>query len=98
MRFEGLDSYLGLPGFVPTGRELNVQIHILGPGHIRTDCGGVEFELRAGQIRECTPLWALPAVRTLATEFEASVGDEEVSKLQLGDEECKLFGGLRTCM
>jgi hypothetical protein len=33
----------------------------------------------------------------LATEFGASVGDEVVSKLGLGEEECKLFGGLRTC-
>jgi hypothetical protein len=99
MRFEGLDSHLGWPGFILGGRgEPNVQVHILGPGHIRTAWGSNEVELRAGQIRECTPFWALPAVRALATEFEASVGHEVIAKLHLSDEECKIFGGLRTCM
>jgi hypothetical protein len=98
MRFEGLDSYPGRPGFSPTSRELNVQVHILGPGHLHTDCGTIEFELRAGQIRQCTQLRSLPAVRALAVEFGASVGNEVISKLKLGDEECKLFGGLRTCI
>ena len=97
LRFEGLDTYPGRPGFSSTGRELNVQLHILGPGHIRADCGSVEFELRAGQIRQCSQLRSLPAVTALATEFGASVGDEVISKLGLGEEECKLFGGLRTC-
>jgi hypothetical protein len=98
MRFEGSDSYPGYPGFAPTGRELNIQVHILGPGHIRTDCGVVEFELRAGQIRQCTQLRLLPAIRALATEFGTAVGQEVISKHKLGEEECKLFGGLRTCM
>ncbi len=69
-----------------------------GPGHIRIDPGFIEFELRAGQIRQCTQLRSLPAVRALAAEFGASVGEEVISKLKLGDEECKLFGGLRTCI
>ncbi len=97
LRFEGLDSNPGRPGFSSTGRELNVQLHILGPGHIRADCASDEFELRAGQIRQCSKLRSLPAVTALATEFGTSVGNEVISKLGLGEEECKLFGGLRTC-
>jgi len=97
-RFEGLDIYPGRPGFAPTGRELNVQVHILGPGHIRADCGWTEFELRAGRLRQCPHLRSLPCVRALTTEFGASVGEAVISKLQLGDEESKLFGGLRSCL
>jgi hypothetical protein len=97
-RFEGLDLFPGRPGFVPSGRELNVQVHILGPGHIRADYGGVEFELRAGRIRSCPRLWSLPCVRALTTRFGESVGDAVISKLKLGDEEAKLFGGLHTCL
>ena len=99
MRFEGLDSVLGQPGFIVGGRdEPNIQVHILGPGHIRIDCALVEFELRAGQIREYTPFWVLPPVRALATEFAAAVGEAVVSTLHLDDEACQLFGGLHSCM
>ena len=97
-RFEGLDLFPGRPGFVSSGRELNVQVHILGPGHIRADYGWVEFELRAGRIRSCPRLWSLPCVRALTTRFGESVGDAVISKLKLGDEEAKLFGGLHTCL
>ena len=97
-RFEGLDIFPGRPGFAQSGRELNVQVHILGPGHIRADYGGIEFELRAGRVRSCPHLWSLPCVRALTTKFGESVGDAVISKLKLGDEESKLFGGLRTCL
>jgi hypothetical protein len=97
-RFEALDIYPGKPGFAPTGREANVQVHILAPGHIRVDCGWTEFELRAGRLRQCQNLRSLPCVKTLTTEFGESVGDEVISKLKLNDEGCQLFGGLRTSL
>lgn len=97
LRFEGLNTYPGRPEFTAAGRELNFQLHILGPGHLRADCSSVEFELRAGEIRQCSQLRSLPVVTELATEFAAAVGDEVISKLGLGEEECKLFGGLQTC-
>jgi hypothetical protein len=68
-RFEGLDMHPGRPGFASTGREPNVQVHILAPGHIRVDCGWTEFELCAGQLRQCPDLRSLPCVETLTTEF-----------------------------
>jgi hypothetical protein len=97
-RFEGLDIFPGRPGFAQSGRELNVQVHILGPGHIRADYGGIEFELRGGRVRSCPRLWSLQCVRALTTKFGESVGNAVISKLKLGDEESKLFGGLHTCL
>lgn len=102
-RFEGLDFSPGLPGFGPIGgggAGPCVQVHILAPGHIRVEVAGSEIELRAGEVtlRQFSDLWGLPCVHALATEFATSVANETISRLNLSDEECKLFGGLLTCL
>lgn len=97
-RFQGLDFFAGRPGFVSRGREVNVQVHIVAPGHIRVDCGCVEYELRAGRLRECPSLRSLNCVRDLATAFGASVEERVVSRLKLTDEQQNVFGGLSHCL
>ena len=97
LNYEGLDVHLGRPGFALGGRELNIQVHILGPGHIRVDIGTFEYELRAGRIRQCTELRSLPSIRKLTNEFSAKVGKEVIEKKAASDEDAKLFGGLENC-
>jgi hypothetical protein len=97
-RFQGLDFFAGRPGFVSRGREINVQVHIVAPGHIRVDCGCVEYELRAGRLRECPSLRSLKCVRDLSDAFGVSVEEEVASRLKLTNEQCRMFGGLRHCL
>lgn len=96
--FEGLDYYPGRPGFQNTGREINIQVYVLGPGRLRVNAGLYEFELRAGHLRQCINLISLPAVRDLSQEFGMSVGCEVKNKLQADEEQKRLFGGLDTCL
>lgn len=97
LNYEGLDIHLGRPGFAPGGREHNIQVHILGPGHIRVEIATIEYELRAGRIRQCTELFTLPSIRKLTKEFSAKVGKEVIEKKAASDEDAKLFGGLENC-
>ena len=97
LNYEGLDIHLGRAGFAPGGRELNIQVHILGPGHIRVEIGTIEYELRAGRIRQCTELFTLPSIRKLTKEFSSKVGKEVIGKKAASDEDAKLFGGLENC-
>jgi hypothetical protein len=96
LKFEGLDVFPGRPGFLPINREFNIQIHILGPGHIRVDATD-EYELRAGSLRQCTRLSQLPPITLLTSEFSAAVSQNIIKKRAISNEDKNLFGGLEYC-